>query len=541
MNKFFSYSALLLFLLIIYNSATTNIVIITPSYNNIDYYERNLASILAQESCSCIYIDDASNDGTGDAVQQYLAQHDTEGRVTYIRNNERKGAMANHWLAAHMCQPDDIIVHLDGDDWFAHNDVIKRIREAYADGTTWVTYGQYREWPSGSMGHCRLLTASEESNIRGIGLPLPISHLRTFKAKLLQSIPLKEFIVQGVFYPSAADAAFLLPIFEQAQGHIKFIPEVLYEYNTQTPINDYKVRLQETLYCFHHIKQRAPLDVYHELPEPSYKADLVIYSYNRPMQLYALLESIESHLYNCGTVTIIYKTNTHSKFNEGYEIVKKRFQNCIFIQQDSTKKDFKELTIKALQSSINDYCLFAMDDNFVLNDIDLSECIHALEKTKAHGFYLRLGKNITYSYNSKKSQAVPLLLPIEKGICAWQFNHQRFDDWNYPNSLDMTIFKKSSIMRAFTAMDYHNPNSLEGAWYNPEYIDFNQVGLCYEASRIVNIPMNTVQSTCSNPHMNVHPYQLLKKFLNGERLEYSTKKMINSPHMELDYTFHPAS
>jgi len=64
-----------------YNATTQkHFVIVIPSYNNSRWYERNVASVLSQNygSFDVIYTDDCSPDGTGNLVEQYLQQNDSE-------------------------------------------------------------------------------------------------------------------------------------------------------------------------------------------------------------------------------------------------------------------------------------------------------------------------------------------------------------------------------------------------------------------------------------------------------------------------------
>src|SRR3989304_2120498 len=49
-------------------------VVIVPSYNNKDWYQKNLDSIFMQKYTNyhVVYIDDVSTDGTGDLVEKYV-------------------------------------------------------------------------------------------------------------------------------------------------------------------------------------------------------------------------------------------------------------------------------------------------------------------------------------------------------------------------------------------------------------------------------------------------------------------------------------
>ena len=53
-------------------------------------------------------------------------------------------------------------------------------------------------------------------------------------------------------------------------------------------------------------------------------ADFVIFSYNRPLQLYAFLESIEKYVAGIGSIQVIYRVSDDS-YEEGYKVVKKEF------------------------------------------------------------------------------------------------------------------------------------------------------------------------------------------------------------------------
>lgn len=218
-------------------------VFITPSYNNINWYQKNLDSMLSQKykNFRIIYIDDASTDGTADAVEQYLKIKDTEHRVTFIRNKERVGALANIYNAFSMCKPEEIIVMADGDDWLAHDKVLFYLNSTYHDTDVWMTYGQFRWWPGNQMGFANELPYEiiEKNQIRSH--QWSATHLRTCYAWLAQKIEKKSLLWNGQFYQMAWDLALMFPMQEMAGFHSRYIPAVLYTYNVATPLNDQKV------------------------------------------------------------------------------------------------------------------------------------------------------------------------------------------------------------------------------------------------------------------------------------------------------------
>ena len=111
----------------------TRFVFVVPSYNNKEWYKRNLESIFKQtyDNYRVIYIDDYSPDGTGELVEKYIAAIGRQDQVTLIRNEKRIKAMANIYKAIQLCDDNEVIVMLDGDDWLYSLDVLKELNTVY--------------------------------------------------------------------------------------------------------------------------------------------------------------------------------------------------------------------------------------------------------------------------------------------------------------------------------------------------------------------------------------------------------------------------
>jgi CSLREA domain-containing protein len=72
------------------------LIIVTPSYNNSEWVEYNLASILNQTytEYEVLYVDDASTDSTYEKVKEVVGELPN---WTVIKNPENKGAMHNYF------------------------------------------------------------------------------------------------------------------------------------------------------------------------------------------------------------------------------------------------------------------------------------------------------------------------------------------------------------------------------------------------------------------------------------------------------------
>jgi len=220
-----------------------NVTIVIPGFNNKKWYKRNLDSVLAQKykSFKAIYTDDCSTDGTSGLVSSYLKNNDGSNRITFIQNTARVGALENLYNMIHSCDDNDIVITLDADDWFPHDRVLDRVVKEYSQHDTWLTYGQYKEHPHGTMGCSSQIPQNiiDKSIYRKSGWYS--SHLRTFKVWLFKQIKKEDLMHNGKFFASAWDLAMMFPMLEMSGPRARFIPEVLYIYNIDNPLNDHKV------------------------------------------------------------------------------------------------------------------------------------------------------------------------------------------------------------------------------------------------------------------------------------------------------------
>lgn len=214
-------------------------VIVTASYNNKEWYQRNLDSVFGQtyDNWRMIYINDCSTDGTGDLVNRYVHDKSYQDKVIIINNNIRRGHLANQYDAIGSIAKHEIVVNVDGDDWLAHDNVLSYLNMQYQDPNVWLTYGQFAFLSSNKPGYCKPI--AQQYLISGkirIMSQFIFSHLRTFYAGLFHHIKRNDLLYEGNFYPRAADVAIMYPMIEMAGDHALFIPEILYIYNNRNPL-----------------------------------------------------------------------------------------------------------------------------------------------------------------------------------------------------------------------------------------------------------------------------------------------------------------
>jgi hypothetical protein len=263
------------------------------------------------------------------------------------------------------------------------------------------------------------------------------------------------------------------------------------------------------------------------------QTDLIVFSYDRPLQLYACLESVEKNIQDLASVAVLYRTSSPA-FDEAYTLVIQRFPTVLFFKQAAPEANTFKPTLCNIAYNIlaSPYIMFGVDDIIVTETITLNECVRALENYNAYGFYLRLGKNITqcYTLSVYKDFTLPMFDSLDFGIFRWHLAKAPYD-WSYTHSLDMTVFRKADLQGFITMLEYTTPNSLDFAlnqYTNPDW-----QGLCYEHSKIVNIPLNIVQENRIDHNMALlSTVDLLEEFMLGFKIDIQALAGVDnkSPH-----------
>jgi len=274
------------------------IIVVIPSYNNRDWYEVNLQSVLQQNYTNfrIVYLDDASKDGTGDLVENYLQTHqihyntleshlflsqsieeaqentqlfksvaDGSNFFLLVKNFYRCGAMENLYRAINISEDESIIVTVDGDDWLAHPDVLSELNDLYSGQEVWYTHGIMSEYPSNSSWRSRPISPDVILN-RTFRQSYCPSHLRTFYTWIFKKIKLEDLLYNGGFFVMTWDKAIMFPIAEMAGSRHAYVSKVSYIYNTANQINDDKVNAGFQVHLDQYIRRKTPYPLLESAP-----------------------------------------------------------------------------------------------------------------------------------------------------------------------------------------------------------------------------------------------------------------------------------
>jgi glycosyltransferase involved in cell wall biosynthesis len=237
----------------------THFKIIVPTYNSEKWIGNCINSIKTQgyKNFECIVINDCSTDNTLKVIQDFVGD---DKRFQIIDNESNLGALCNIYNSIYSSNPDrdDVIVTVDGDDRLAHPFVLGLLDQIYTQEECWITYGNYVDSLTLQPGkfskqipHNIIKESSYREN------PWSSSHLRTFKFGLWDKVKKEDLIQEdGKFYQMAWDLSFMIPMLEMARFKSRYIPEILYWYNNDNPLNDHKKNNQLQVSLEHEIRSK---------------------------------------------------------------------------------------------------------------------------------------------------------------------------------------------------------------------------------------------------------------------------------------------
>jgi glycosyltransferase involved in cell wall biosynthesis len=152
---------------------------ILVSFGNAGHsFDNCIASLLEQdyENFELIFLDNASTDGSCERVPA------EDARVRLIRSeDELTRPQFMQTAIRQFCEPDDIVVSMDGADWLANRQVLSKVNELYNLYDCWVLYGQYGE-ANGRYGTAQ--PYPDETALHELGRCRFPHLLQTFRARL---------------------------------------------------------------------------------------------------------------------------------------------------------------------------------------------------------------------------------------------------------------------------------------------------------------------------------------------------------------------
>jgi glycosyltransferase involved in cell wall biosynthesis len=180
-------------------------------------------------------------------------------RIFITRNSRPRYSMTNLVCAVERsaAQPEDIIVVLDGDDWFAVDQALAIIVDTYARSHCWMTYGS---WVSNAPACPGKWPAYPEGTTDFRGTTWLATAVRTWKKWLWERIDDADLRDEhGQYFRVTEDLAAMFPMLEMSgTRRARHIPEVLMLYNRENPHSCSTTKFDELLWNARYIRSKRP-------------------------------------------------------------------------------------------------------------------------------------------------------------------------------------------------------------------------------------------------------------------------------------------
>lgn len=271
--------------------------------------------------------------------------------------------------------------------------------------------------------------------------------------------------------------------------------------------------------------------------------EIIIFSFNRALQLDALLNSIQkSWITTEYKLTVLYNTSS-SNFQKGYQILQQNYPQYTFIKETSGRKifpiknylslfnlkkiikykhcryersNFRDLLIKIITNTPCKQIMFLTDDSIFIRKIEINdELLEWINQDPNHNsFSLRLGQSV----NTPQKQ---LPSPI-RNIISWNYSdYDKSNNWGYRFSVDGHIYNKQLIIKLINKIIFNNPSTLEAHLHNYTYIhNLLNKGKTGTEPYLLSYPINIVQTIVNNKSLGVSETLLNEYFLHGKHLIY---------------------
>lgn len=272
------------------------------------------------------------------------------------------------------------------------------------------------------------------------------------------------------------------------------------------------------------------------MPTKGWDCAGIVFSKDRPLQLHALLHSYLHHCRPPPRLEVLY-TASSPAYLAAYEEVMTLFPDAAIGWHREC--DFAA-DVRALIAGLRTQgVFFLVDDMVFIRPVGFPAlAVWPLERYIPS---LRLGRNITWSHFAGAPRRQPSLESVADGLLTWRVA-EAHAEWRLI-SFDGDIFLRAELEAMAGAVTFSSPNKFELALAIFLPALSLRRGLCFEQSRVVNLPLNRVQREFANPAGGLHPDTLLDYWQHGLCLDVDGlyNAQTSSIHEELPIRFVPRS
>lgn len=254
---------------------------------------------------------------------------------------------------------------------------------------------------------------------------------------------------------------------------------------------------------------------------------------NRLLQLEAFLRSMKKEVVDWEKYEtyILYKY-TSEDFQFGYDVVRNWHNEFKYVRETNLTDDLK--LICELNKDTEFIGIFC-DDNIWKDsfNVNCTEFDIFKKDNQICCLSLRMHPKISKCQTMGNVDTPPPKFNDKPYIWDWTDLNLK-GDWKYPMSVDGHVFRTSLINDYLNKFIFSNVSMFESKMAGNSPINQSKM-MCFEESKILNIPLNRVTTTTNNINMGVEPEFLNDKFLDGNIIntDYYYKFQNVSPHQEV--------
>lgn len=490
-------------------------------------YKQTLFSVLSQEydDFKVFYIDYGQQEGREEEVRTFLSFHDPFQRVRYVSIESEQDAFQSLYQILHGRPCSDIALMLNANDSLSSKSVLSRLNSVYANSDVWMTFGRCADYPSyreiEKDKKCVLKELNRKEDRKSASFLFSTFH--SFYVGLFKRIKLQDFLHEGRFFSSLESLIYMAPILELARHHAVELDEIMSLKKTRGTSESKWKQAGEHL---NHFSSYPPLLI---PPDQNFLknkdlVDLIVFSDNSPLELFAFLESTEKSICHLHHLFVIYfSKNEH--YEKEYKRVKEAFPKVTFFKQHGLDHDDFSLLVKKVlfdrEIAQAPYVALALDHVIIKEKIDLQSAAGLLKKTGAYAFFMHLGKD------QEQLENTPETISIDEGVSAWQFNALNTGSC-LSHLIDFTLYKREDIYFSFQGMNFNHINALKTLWENQ--IESDKLGLFYSRAKSMELPFTFLKQSeekkqkCAFKAKN----HLLQLFHHGLKIDIETLKSLQT-------------
>ena len=287
---------------------------------------------------------------------------------------------------------------------------------------------------------------------------------------------------------------------------------------------------------------------------------IIIFSFNRALQLDTLLSSIVEHWKVPDfRIDVIYNTSD-ADYERAYRMVQDKFSSypvCyhkessvadkpslgIFLNRDNVKRylkirclrspksNFRSLLLRTIRESSSEYLMFLTDDAMFIEDIDISPYVFNWlgDRPESRQFTLRIGEGLNNQPGG--------IVQKNSGYLCWNmYDAPMMTNWGYNFSVDAHIYSRKFIVGILEQLWFVNPNTLEDPVCRTlRRKEMMGEAMAYVSPRVLSFPINMVQSVEQNETLGVDCKMLNQQYLAGYTMKYPIPEIITHFQVYPDY------